>query len=77
MGKVTELGLTVDEKWLQMMRSDYQDPIEILDVYRQVNVGHNLDNNRLILRRVSNDNRKVQLLFKQHVPMLGKHYFEI
>ena len=29
------------------------------------------------MRRSAHDNKKIQLLFKQHIPTIGKYFFEV
>ena len=52
------------------------DSLDILEIYEEVIVSSKTDK-LTVLRRSKRESRKIQILFKQHIPLLGKYYFEV
>ena len=75
--KPFELFLTVDEKWVHNMKKRERDAIDISQVYQQLDEASLRDSMTQLARykRVGYDGRKIQMLFKQQVPMLGQFYY--
>jgi hypothetical protein len=74
-----ELFLAADEEWIDKMKMDFHEPINILRAYKMAHEESYATEKHPILsiRRVAYPNRKIQMLFRQHIPTLGVYVYEI
>ena len=67
-----EIFLHIDEIWLYNIRGPKNDQIDLSNIYQE-----KLSHSKVLLRRVGHNGRKLNILFKEQIPRMGVHFFEV